>query len=763
MNKRLSYIMVRWCVIAVIALITASHAAYGGAMSDSVIIRASADRGISIIYDGNLILGGIWPAASGISHNLSGAPGGNIVPSKPVYSGTGSDAAGEFDQWFIPWKAADGAAAFTIEVRHYLSLRTIAVAYTLDAGMPVLPQQGSHIAIASVPGWLSANASYRSSKYWTSPAFPQTPAATPENTQFLLWQDTNTGYGTLLPLVGGGMKTAFRVCEGTTLCAAQSSGYSGFRPGRVPVFAYSWGGDPYAAVNRVFRAAMAFMDSPGKLRTEKPYPEIFDYIGWCSWNAFYKSVDERQVIDAASTFKNNGFPVGFFIVDDGWQDVQDDRLAGFGINKSKFPSGLNGLTGKLKKEHGIRWVGFWHAYQGYWSGIKKDSPAARQSGSDALIEAFDGRLSPNPVDLKGQKFFDLYHTALKSGGADFVKVDNQCSLPDFVANRVPVGDASRDLQLALQNSLTKNFSGVGLNCMDMSIENVFFWRDTNISRSSDDFYPDRAGNAELHAAQNIYNSLWFSNLAYPDFDMFQSHHPQAGMHAILRAISGGPVYVTDTPGRQDWGILRSLVYSDGRILRADQPALPTRDVLTRDPSTGGFPLKAFTRARGAGIVAAFNADASGRDVTGKVSPSDVNGLKGKKFIAYEYHTRRIWLVDFDEPIRLMLRPHESALFTFIPVENCSAAIGLADKFLSHAAVIKSGSATGFLSATLREGGEFAAYIKGAPKSVFIDDAPADPSQWTYSGSLFTLNVPRGASPVNITVTFVSEDTCDCTE
>jgi hypothetical protein len=54
----------------------------------------------------------------------------------------------------------------------------------------------------------------------------------------------------------------------------------------------------------------------------------------------------------------------------------------------------------------------------------------------------------------------------------------------------------------------------------------------------------------------------------PDWDMFHSVHPAAEYHASARAISGGPLYVSDSPGKHNFELLRKLVLPDGSILRA---------------------------------------------------------------------------------------------------------------------------------------------------------------------------------------------------
>lgn len=84
-----------------------------------------------------------------------------------------------------------------------------------------------------------------------------------------------------------------------------------------------------------------------------------------------------------------------------------------------------------------------------------------------------------------------------------------------------------------------------------------------------------------------YNSVWMGNLIHPDWDMFQSDHPCADFHAASRAISGGPIYVSDSVGKHNFELLNKLVLPDGSILRCQHYALPTRDCLFQDPLHDG--------------------------------------------------------------------------------------------------------------------------------------------------------------------------------
>lgn len=60
----------------------------------------------------------------------------------------------------------------------------------------------------------------------------------------------------------------------------------------------------------------------------------------------------------------------------------------------------------------------------------------------------------------------------------------------------------------------------------------------------------------------------------PDWDMFQTDHPWSSFHGAARCLSGGPVYITDIPGKHDVSLIQKLTAKtiDGRsvILRPEK-------------------------------------------------------------------------------------------------------------------------------------------------------------------------------------------------
>jgi raffinose synthase len=114
-------------------------------------------------------------------------------------------------------------------------------------------------------------------------------------------------------------------------------------------------------------------------------------------------------------------------------------------------------------------------------------------------------------------------------------------------------------------------------------------------------------------------------IATADWDMFHSRHPFAEMHAAARAVSGGPIYVSDSPGNHNPELLRKLVLSDGTILRPNLPSRPTADCLFNDVMSDGVTaLKVWSLNDVSAVVGMFNVQGSHWDRTQRRYVHDQN-------------------------------------------------------------------------------------------------------------------------------------------
>ena len=512
--------------------------------------------------------------------------------------------------------------------------------------------------------------------WWTNPFFPEHLDGVPGQTQLLL---ARTGREALffLPLVGDGFKTELHGGEGG-LCLSMCTYNCGYDRLEGAMLALSADEDPFTAVENGFARCVENGLIRTQLKADKEYPEMMEYLGWCSWNAFYREVDEKGLLAKLDELKKKRVPVGWVLIDDGWSPVRDGKLTALHEDPAKFPNGLHSFIRRAHEEYGVGQVGVWHAFNGFWQGIDEESPLAREM-SHALSRTRDGHLLPGFTFGQSFEFFHTWHRWMKKQGVDFVKVDNQSSLLSFVRNNAPM-KAVAETHRALEASVRLNFTAPLINCMGMANENEFNRADSVVSRNSDDFFPDRENGFVSHVMQNAYNAVFYDQLYVCDYDMWWTSHPTAVVSAVLRAISGGPIYVSDKVGETDPAMLWPLLEEDGRIIRCDHAARPAASCLFEDVRATTGVLKVTNRCGANAVTAAFNL--TGEEKTCRVAFEDTECEQGVRYLAYLHFAKKY--VPFDQALELTIPANGVEIVNLYPVEDGEAVVGDEAKYISAA-------------------------------------------------------------------------------
>lgn len=410
-----------------------------------------------------------------------------------------------------------------------------------------------------------------------------------------------------------------------------------------------------------------------------------------------------------------------------------------GLSREAPPAGLAAVVAHAKDVYGVRQVYVWHTLHGYWGGV---APSARELAQRFGVQLQDVVPSPgmlevepslawDPITLGGvglvspQRAADFYehlHAPLAAAGVDGVKVDGQAVVATLGAGWGGGSELCRALHGALNASVARNFSpGAAINCMCHSTDNIYHFGDTAMCRASDDFFPRNSASWTAHIVGVAFNSVFLGEVVQPDWDMFHSSHPAAGMHAAARAVAGCAVYVSDAPGRHDAALLRRLVLPDGAVLRALLPGRPTVDCLFSDVARDGrSALKIWNRNAATGVVGVFNVQGSFWDaqlhqfvrhprrcvpVTARICPVDIPGFctpgpSGKyppgDYALYCHARRSLTVAPSRTVLQLELQPGDWEVVTVVPVKRPSgragpafAAIGLGDMLNSGGAVLAS--------------------------------------------------------------------------
>jgi hypothetical protein len=621
------------------------------------------------------------------------------------------------------------------------------VTFTVDLGsdLPLAAEDGLRLT-AIVPGFEAGTALLRSEPWWMRPVFFRQQGFLGDEGQLVLAQRAKD-YVVMLPLAAGG---AAGFARGVNLpisaggISIRMQAWAPWSVQRAPMAVVAAGPSPYALVSAVYRKGLEAMGSPGRLRVDKAYPEPFTRIGFCSWNSFYEKQTEANLIGAAKAFRAAGFPIGFLIIDAGWQKTTTDgifaeKLQSFEADEQKIPGGLKSLVGNMRKASGAKWIGVWHSIQGTPGGVDPASPLARGQSAH-LWAGGEAALLPDPTSARGAGFYADFYRYLKDAGVDLVKVDFQNWLEPFLRGRVPVFQGLQQSVYNLQAAAKDAFGNALISCMSMGNNVLFNLKDTNVVRNSLDYLlPEGPVGHRRHIVNNTFNSLAVQQVAWPDFDMWEGYGDFAAYHSVLRALSGGPVYITGDLAKEDWGMLRRLILADGTLLRTDAPIVPTRDSLFTDPTTVPVPLKGFTRVGSTGLVGVFNAHEGGGPVTGELRARDVEGLTGDRFAILEFFSRRLKVVGPNDPLPVRLGPNQAELYWLAPVEKGAAAFGLIEKYVAPRTVKTTQDDGAILRLETIEGGTLGVYTERAPRLVRVDGAEVVPK---WSSGLLEVVLPR---------------------
>ncbi len=568
-----------------------------------------------------------------------------------------------------------------------------------NSSFPLDAMDGVYYGFPQFKNVESIMALKRSGEYWCRPDFLKKVGDVPDETQILLIKHTDNKYTVILPVVSEFYRCVLKGDEDTnTLYARLFTQCDDIFECRTLAFMYAETNEPFSATKELFKLAIKELDIPIKLCEERNYPDMLEYLGWCSWDAMQIRVNEEGLIQKCKEFKENNIPVRWAIIDDMWADIpkfltgtysnfdemirlmHSSRLASFEAAPERFPKGLKHTIDQMKKY--ISWVGMWYPITGYWAGFLPDTKIAEELGEHLGISD-SGILISKPEYEHFKAYFDYLNGFLKKCGADFVKVDNQSGARRHYNGMYPISKVAENMHFALEEATEKYFSNRLINCMGCSSENVWKRPSSPISRCSGDFMPENAEWFTKHILQCSFMSFMQGHLIWCDWDMWWTDDGQAAKNSLLRAISGGPVYVSDKIGRSRKEMIMPLCLNDGRILRCNRPAMPTLDCLTEDPEKSGNIFKLQNMCDKSGVIAAFNLDKENKKVKGTISPSDIKGLEGEKFAVYEYFSHKFYTMDKAEIMNVeFLNRDDFRLYVFVPIVDDFAAIGRTDKYIS---------------------------------------------------------------------------------
>ena len=544
---------------------------------------------------------------------------------------------------------------------------------------------------------------YMFGPWWSRPGFADSLRDIPDRTQVALFRYADR-CGCMVPMVGDRFKSYLTGGTEDEICLVMTALRGGLESLDEIMYVYAEADTAYEAVHKAF--AWLIKEKGILPREERRVPEMFRYLGWCSWDAFYTDISADLVTQKADELIDKKVPVKWMLFDDGWFPSRDKMITGFAPDPDKFPGGFRPVTEDISSRSNIDTFGIWHALGGYWGGVDPESSLAAEE-EQYLYRTANNVLIPDY--RHGAGFYRDWCRLLKSEGIDFIKVDGQSTAPFYYENEVPVAEAARGMNRELESG-SFEMDGAIINCMGMAMENVLARPASAISRNSDDFFPGRDESFVEHLLQNAYNSIYHNEIYCCDWDMFWTKHPYAAKHSLLRAISGGPVYFSDRIGETDPEVLKPLACSDGKLFMMARSARPTEDCIFTDPvKEGVLKLSNYASCGGsayAGGIAAYNL--SGNKQTVSFTADEVPEIAGaSKYWVYDYFSAKPHLISAGEQFCAEIEKDGYAWYVIAPAESRAAFLGLLDKYAGVAAaediIVNGDSVTYVMTASGRTG------------------------------------------------------------
>jgi Raffinose synthase or seed imbibition protein Sip1 len=509
---------------------------------------------------------------------------------------------------------------------------------------------------------------------------------------FLMLKKSSGKYLVLLPVVSSTIGNTFAVYDDAIYLRMATYGTKTENT-QAPLLAYAESENPYEATHMAWELAKNAEGVKGNVnwRSDKEYAEPFKYLGWCSWEHFRTNINEENILKSINDIKNSDLPFRWVLVDDGYLDHENKRLLSFGTDKTKFPNGWEPITSQ--KDDKIKWMGLWRNMQGYMKGISPEHSMEDLREHITKVEfKTDTYYMPRITPESAEAFYNAMTSQTKEAGFDIIKVDFQSDNFRFNWGSENAVRAVHYNNMALEENCVKY--GLDLiNCIAQQNFNVFNQKFSCVIRGSVD-YKTTMDRVDLTLVQNFTNAFWLGHLHWIDQDMFHTSFKEtARLMAVCRALSGGPVYLSDETTQIDDTFLKPIIYNDGKIVGTLAPAVPLPESMMSDPYTGGTVFKVIAPIENK--TAAILAVNLNRDVILKASVSlkdypyaasliqPYNGLweiPEEGVLLYDSYNKSAELLLEDYQFELGTR--EEKLFQLSPIRHGWSVIGRPDKYLS---------------------------------------------------------------------------------
>jgi len=423
-------------------------------------------------------------------------------------------------------------------------------------------------------------------------------------------------------------------------------------------------------------------------------------------------------LGAIEGIEHSDVPVRWLLIDDGFQSLKEGRMQSLKPDSVKFPNGWGTII-SAKKEEKIKWMGIWHTLLMYWKNVSPDhdmselapylmpQPVVSENSpkdNEFLDDPDDSAviaLIPKDTKEDSAQFYSRFMEAVKEDGFDFIKTDNVSrSIIEYYGTANPAR-AHRHNVLSLEHACDR----LDLPLMNCSAQNTIGLLNAAHSatmRTSPDYRKNQLASSKSQILQSVFNTSWIGPTLWPDHDMFHSSDMEvAETMAITKAMSGGPIYLSDAPSDFNEDVILPLCFSDGLLIRPLAPGVPLPDSFFTDAlyeRDNLYKVVAPLNNESCAITA-YNLAIDNRvELSTRITPDDYKyssvmmqphqGLRDipkEGLIVYDWKEQKgSKLSAKGVDVKITGFGHE--LFLLCPIEQGWAVVGRPDKYLSPSTV-----------------------------------------------------------------------------
>lgn len=296
-----------------------------------------------------------------------------------------------------------------------------------------------------------------------------------ETQLILLHIEDISSYVLILPIIEGKFRAALHPGADDNIVVGVESGSSLIQGSSFKACVYVHMNDnPFDLMREAYTAMRVHLGT-FRLLEEKRVPDIVDRFGWCTWDAFYLTVDPVGVWQGVKEFVDGGCPPRFLIVDDGWQSINFDSQKNPLEGAKDLVLGGSQMTGRIYRFEEC------DKFKTYRAGTMRrpDAPKYDQEKYKKVIEmaiiqerAEKARLANKTTELVDGELSEIHEDAECEGSVVNSNVSLRVDVDGSKSKFVDPGqrtELARNGEMGLKafiDDLRKEFKG---------LDDIYFW------------------------------------------------------------------------------------------------------------------------------------------------------------------------------------------------------------------------------------------------------------------------------------------------